>query len=461
MDNNLFIANGLSNALIIPSTPPTVAHPPQTIIPPTPPTVACPPQTIVPPTPPTVAHLPQTEESDLQPYAHVVDFGKKHKKREKENNGLKHFQYYLKHERKCNWKVDEVPLDKLTQDLFGGFGTYLSEHAHQYCDPSRARISYSTASGYISSTKMHYINKYRDFDPPTVFSKFHWSQILKNILGVFVDRHKGTGDLLVKPKEAATDGDVKTMATVCIWIANPESAEFWHLNNSMTQCSGRGSEIACSRHDCVTVGSLDEVNVKYNVLQHRCNRFKTGVLQDLDVFPHKESWEMCYYFSGAYNLIMQNGYGGDFVYPKFGEKALNENEHEKKNSLVSKLWTDAFKTVVAYYYEHYQDIMETYEDFELNLKLGAHSGKKRGLEQMNDSILNPISLIFRGGWEIRNVHSLFDYIFQKKAQDIEAGKSGAGWKFKYGNSIYGGYPADLVDISDPPETVSKRSEILQ
>ena len=49
--------------------------------------------------------------------------------------------------------------------------------------------------------------------------------------------------------------------------------------------------------------------------------------------------------------------------------------------------------------------------------LHPHSGKKFAVRPMGRE-LNPIYVIFRAGWEVRNSHTLFDYLVNKDvAQD--------------------------------------------
>ena len=78
--------------------------------------------------------------------------------------------------------------------------------------------------------------------------------------------------------------------------------------------------------------------------------------------------------------------------------------------------------------------------------LCSHSGKKFAVRLMG-RFLNPLYVIFRAGWEVRNANTIFDYMTREVHHDIEAAKVSAGWKTKLDEQIYGGYPNDKEDLS--------------
>jgi hypothetical protein len=160
---------------------------------------------------------------------------------------------------------------------------------------------------------------------------------------------------------------------------------------------------------------------------------------------------MDYYFGAAYNMVVSDTSSSMFVFKKFSKAALREDSDTKKASHVSNCWKEVFNQLINQYqgYREYGNLAdEEGEVWTINLQLGAHSGKKRALNEMANSSLQPLAIIFRGGWEMRNVHTLFDYIYQKEKHDINAAKVCAGWKFRYADSYYGGYPVDIEDITD-------------
>jgi hypothetical protein len=290
-----------------------------------------------------------------RPLQHILDVARKASTKEKANNALKHFEFYASQHFGKIIKADNVSYDELNQDLFGGLATYLATSAHYYRDPRKGLLSLNSAQGYLSAIKMHYVNKYREFREPSVFSKEHWSRIKAGVNSEFVERSKRTGKELVQSREGATDDDIIAMHSLCAWNAEQWSAEFMHFNNSMINLAGRGSEIAHTRHEHVTTTLLDEMIMKCKVLQHYCNRFKTGTIQDLHVFCHKERWQMDYYFSAAYCYVMCGGaQGNDFVFPTFAKQAMKEDAAQKKTSKVANHWKDKFKLILNYWTNYYK-----------------------------------------------------------------------------------------------------------
>jgi hypothetical protein len=76
------------------------------------------------------------------------------------------------------------------------------------------------------------------------------------------------------------------------------------------------------------------------------------------------------------------------------------------------------------------------EQLTVNNRLGAHSGKKKGLNDMGSSSLKTLPIIFRAGWEMRNAHTLFDYIVKQLKHDIDAAKVCAGWRMPYKSRFF-------------------------
>jgi hypothetical protein len=104
----------------------------------------------------------------------------------------------------------------------------------------RGHLSLNTALGYMSAMKSFFLNKFREQPEPAVFGTNSWRAIMAGILGEIVERCKRTGESLVNPKDSATDDDYIALATLCIWEGSSSTAEFWHMNNTMSQLAGRG-----------------------------------------------------------------------------------------------------------------------------------------------------------------------------------------------------------------------------
>lgn len=83
-------------------------------------------------------------------------------------------------------------------------------------------------------------------------------------------------------------------------------------------------------------------------------------------------------------------------------------------------------------------------------KIRSH-GFKRNAVQTLQEYLAPHSFVGRCGWAVRNIHSLFDYIFTSPRQDANAGKTIQGWvKSSLDGDVLGGVPPQIHSISTSP-----------
>ena len=72
--------------------------------------------------------------------------------------------------------------------------------------------------------------------------------------------------------------------------------------------------------------------------------------------------------------------------------------------------------------------------------------------------------IFRGGWELKNLHSFFDYWFGTFKSTIISGKMLMGWREKLnGDTPVGGHCPVLCDINghDWPKAQSFKKHLLR
>ena len=83
--------------------------------------------------------------------------------------------------------------------------------------------------------------------------------------------------------------------------------------------------------------------------------------------------------------------------------------------------------------------------------LCSHSFKRRAVQVLSE-FLSPHTFVERCGWMVKNVHSLFDYVFVSPIQDSECGKTLQEWTMRgLNNVIIGGLPPDLKHIKTSPE----------
>jgi hypothetical protein len=86
-------------------------------------------------------------------------------------------------------------------------------------------------------------------------------------------------------------------------------------------------------------------------------------------------------------------------------------------------------------------------------------------QHLSDYGNNPISTIFRVGWDLRSLHTLFDYVIDSKVMDDQAGRTLSGWhNVSHSSGDSGHLPPTFDDalVGLPAEEKEKqKSEILK
>jgi hypothetical protein len=207
--------------------------------------------------------------------------------REKQKNALKHFNFFLKvhcaQKKVPTCKADDLIFDGTDQcisewdTMIGCFFSYLAKHARCGCDPKKERVSYNTATGYASSIKAYFVNRFRAHavDIP-VFRSDRWKHLRVRLLSNYEEEHRATGKSMVNPHEASSKEDREAIGTGCIWLNTPSAAVFWHLNVTMTQYAGRGSEVALDRRSRLGTTEVNELHCSYDVIEAKLKRQKFG-----------------------------------------------------------------------------------------------------------------------------------------------------------------------------------------
>jgi hypothetical protein len=125
----------------------------------------------------------------------------------------------------------------------------------------------------------------------------------------------------------------------------------------------------------------------------------------------------------------------DLLLPNFGKMAMVEKD-EDLDSRVSKLWSSCFQELVELYESYYEKIFHQEEDialetviFSINKNLTSHHGKKAANMAMGDSSSAGLAQIFCTGWEVRTIHTLFDYVVRTSKMSRTTTKNQNGWHF--------------------------------
>lgn len=140
----------------------------------------------------------------------------------------------------------------------------------------------------------------------------------------------------------------------------------------------------------------------------------------------------------------------DFLFPTFGPESAAVNREGKVESRVSQVWNNAFATILGLAESYCVVLADDGETFmsRINPLLGSHHAKKAANVDMSDSCCAGFGQIFRTGWLVGAIHSVFKYIHGTEKMDTEAGKTLAGWKTKLSDVIIGGYPPEKKDLKD-------------
>jgi len=196
-------------------------------------------------------------------------------------------------------------------------------HTTNKCgDPEKGRISYETATGCASSTKVYCINKFHGCGPElNVFCSTKWRELRNKPLAQFKEETKKTGKALVNGHEASEDSDRNAIAIGCHWLGAVEATEFLHLNNAMMQCSGRGTEVSLLTKEGVKASDVNELCCSYKILKIDLTRQKDGPRQSISIYPHRDSMHQDACFSLVYLIVSDSTYGfSRYLFPKFATK---------------------------------------------------------------------------------------------------------------------------------------------
>ncbi|KAG7349398.1 hypothetical protein IV203_011995 [Nitzschia inconspicua] len=158
------------------------------------------------------------------------------------------------------------------------------------------------------------------------------------------------------------------------------------------------------------------------------------------------------YFSLMYLIVMDPTYGmSKYLLPKFAKKALSTNSKGKIESKVSALWTDCFNDLL----KKFKALAES-----VNKKLSSHHGKKGSNQKMGESSVAGLAQIFRTGWAVRGTLTIFDHVIGSERMSQQAGKVVSNRHSKAGDTILGGQPPKLQDITTEHERLDRFVNVL-
>ena len=323
-------------------------------------------------------------------------------------------------------------------DLIGNFFNYPAFDASKYCKKEKGLLVYDSATGYASAMKAFFLNRFRDKQPRLILSDSSWRKLRNLLLMKFKERARQTGQRISTPKAASTDGDRKAMANACFWLGTIDAAEFHGLNVSVFHLCGRGREVSALKPEDLSMVYVGEGLQNFDVLSVSLQRNKDGPLQELSLYPHRESLCEDPYFALIYSLLVGGCHSN--LFPKFSQEAATFKD-EKSEPRVSAIWTHCFNSL----YKEFKSLSET-----LSTQLTSYHGRKGANQKLAETnAVSGLAQIFRTGWELRGFHTIFDYVVGSKTRINQAGKALSGWSSEIG----GGVPPTLSSIRSSPKLV--------
>ena len=99
------------------------------------------------------------------------------------------------------------------------------------------------------------------------------------------------------------------MANASFWLGTAEAAEFHGLNFSVYHLCGRGREVSTLKPEDLSVVRVNEDLHSYHVISTTLQRDKDGPLQELSLYPHRDSLQEDPYFGFIHFCQISGGEG--------------------------------------------------------------------------------------------------------------------------------------------------------
>ena len=212
---------------------------------------------------------------------------------EKRKSMISHFNHFLKcrsakieqgHVGRNILNFDDITYDDVDKGkLVGEWATYLADDATNYRKPNGVPISYQTATGYMSSFKCTMIDLFHEHSIAKQFDPQVWARMLTQVRSTKFEYARIHKIKLFGSKKSANRCDLKSLFAICLWDGSLGNAEFMNLFQCMIHNCGRGSEIAISQFDQLSMKTIvpEDGLPEYDTLQQHLLRIKTeGMFSD-------------------------------------------------------------------------------------------------------------------------------------------------------------------------------------
>jgi hypothetical protein len=402
-------------------------------------------------------------------------------------SGIKHFNAFLngmtreKANKLCMvdgnseaiLSTEPAPLDFANIDLryvsyrlMDRYAKYFATTATYLSDPSK-KLMMNSAIGYFSGTKSAMTEKLMDKNKTNHFlSDAGQIKKIRDAMVKLFERRAGEENTPSQvPHLTATANDLMSLSATCIWSERTDMAQFYALVVSLTQLAGRGGEVGQLAFANIDMKPAPEfLDPAEKIALVSLYRQKVVKQQDLSIFGHRDHILLDWYSAMAYHLIVSGpdrDMDSPFAFEKFAalakKDALRRGQKKRAKSGVSKYFGDlcrhvsgelqkAIATAAGAVAGEAAAILDGACTIPLELpkRFSSHSCKRFAIETLNE---NPDIKVtwscYRGGWEMRSVHTIFDYLNQNnQSNDRQCARSLAGWTVPDGRTgrIGGGHP---------------------
>jgi len=226
------------------------------------------------------------------------------------------------------------------------------------------------------------LNCISERENPPCFQQSQWSSILKAVQTEKANQARQEGAHLVKAHDLATEQEQELLAVACLWERSYKCADFFAMNKMLYHLVARCCEAAQQKKSNLSVVEKSEGFRTYKCLSVPVDRHKTSTKQQLQIFPHKTSCLMCFYFSLAYKMVLDNG-TSDYLFPEFAKKLGNSNEN-KIDSKASGLFNEYLKYIQGISEKYEQHVSYDGDDvYSTTRSLTSHSVGKKGKSLLN------------------------------------------------------------------------------
>jgi len=316
------------------------------------------------------------------------------------DTAINHFSKYLALQHSKNptahpyTKYSQLTLQNyvyVTSAVISIFGDYLKKVA--------GIKSCSTCLAYVSRIKNQLI---RDFPAiEKIFEGKWYTDLRRKIVQIYVKECQVNGTKLVDKAPPMTENDLKKLNKCMFEMNNRESDLQRALFSWQWQLLGRISEV--SALSCTMMSSYNSSGIK-NATKVNMSRLKTSTQDDILVFLHANSFELCPLHALATHIIT--------------------------NRVVDRLFPTIPEGSEAQYVNRILNVLSSLiDDEEFTEALRSHSGRSGPATYANEHPdIQTQWIIPRGGWTLDGLQTIFNYLCGTTKTDSKVGRALSGWR---------------------------------